>query len=59
MIEDSNDINKVFKYLREEQYALATKNGVPNLDASNIPYINAGGSIMSVTKENMVHIKAI
>ena len=49
MIEDINDIHKVFKYLREDQYELAAKNGVPNLDASEILYINAGGSIMYVT----------
>ena len=49
MIEDINDIYKVFKYLRDDQYELAAKNWVPNLDASEILYINAGGSIMYVT----------
>ena len=49
MIEDINDIHKVFKYLREDQYELAAKNRVPNLDASEILYINAGGSIIYVT----------
>ena len=57
MIEDSNNINNVFKYIREYQDALAANNGVPNLDTSDIIYINAGFSIMYVTRENMDHIK--
>ena len=57
MIEDINDIHKVFKYLREDQYELAAKKWVPNLDASEILYINAGGSIMYVTLDTMDHIK--
>ena len=57
MIEDINDIYKVFKYLRDDQYELAAKNWVPNLDASEILYINAGGSIMYITLDTMDHIK--
>ena len=57
MIEDSNDINKAFNYLREDQDALAVKNGVPNLDVSEILYINAGGRIVSVTRYTMSQIK--
>ena len=57
MIEDIHDIHKVFKYLRDDQYELAAKNGVPNLDASEILYINAGGIIMYVTLDTMDHIK--
>ena len=34
MIEDSNNIKKVFRYIREYQDSLAAKNGVPNLDTS-------------------------
>ena len=56
MIEDSNDINKAFNYLREEQDALAVKNGVPNLDESEILYSNASCRIMSVTWDTMAQI---
>ena len=57
MIEDSNDINDVFKYHIEDQYALAAQNGVPNLDELDILYINTVGSIMYVTRNTMDHIK--
>ena len=57
IIKDSNDIHKSFKYIREDQYAPADQNGVPNLDASEIIYINAGGSIISVTRYTMYQIK--
>ena len=53
---DSNDINKVFKYLREYQDSLVVKNRVPNIDASKILYINACVRIMSVTRDSMAQI---
>ena len=56
MREDSNNINTGFKYLIEEQDPLAAKKWVPNVDGLKILDINAGGSIISITRNNMTHI---
>ena len=48
-----NYIIKVFKDLIEYQYALATKNGVLNINRSDILDINSGGSIIPLTRETL------
>ena len=50
-------INKGFKDLREDQDALAVKNGVIDVDGSEIMDINAGGVIMFVTRDTLTQIK--
>ena len=50
-------IIKVFKDLIEYQYALATKNGAIDVNGSEILYINAGCSIIYLTRETLNHIK--
>ena len=50
-------IIKVFKDLIEYQYALATKNGAIDVNGSEILYINAGCSIIYLTRETLTHIK--
>ena len=56
MREDSNNINTSFKDLIEEQDSLAAKNWVPNVDGLKILDINAGGSIISITRNTINHI---
>ena len=50
-------IAKGFKYLKEVQGALAAENGVLDVDGLEILDINAGGSIISVTRGTLTQIK--
>ena len=52
-----NQIQKIFEELREDQDALAAENGVIDVDGSEILDINAGGIIISVTRDTLTHIK--
>ena len=58
VISDRNNcIIIVFKDRIEYQYALATKTGVLDVNMADILYINAGGSIISLTRDNLTNIK--
>ena len=46
-----------FKDLREEREALVAENGVLDVDGSEILKINAGGEIISVTRDTLTQIK--
>ena len=52
-----NQIHEVFKELREDQNALAIKNCGIDVNILEILDINAGGVIMSVTRDTLTHIK--
>ena len=52
-----NQIQKIFEELREDQDALAAENGVIDVDGSEILDINAGGIIISVTRDTLTQIK--
>ena len=52
-----NQIHEGFEELREDQYALAAKNGVLNVNGSKILDINEGGVIMYVTRDTLILIK--
>ena len=54
---DKNKILEGFEELREDQDALAAKNSVLNVDGSVILDINAGGVIISVSRDTLTHIK--
>ena len=50
-------IAQEFKDLKEERDALAAENGVPDVDGSETLKINAGGNIISVTRDTLTQIK--
>ena len=50
-------IHEGFEELRDAQYAIAAKNGVLDIDGSEILDINAGGVIMSITRDTLNLIK--
>ena len=52
-----NKIHEGFEELREDQDTLASENGVLDFDGSEILDINAGGVIMSVTRDTLTLIK--
>ena len=52
-----NTIIKGFKDLIEDQYYLSTNNRLLDVDRSDIIDINPCGSIISLTRETMNHIK--
>ena len=52
-----NQIHEGFEELREDQDTLAAENGVLDFDGSEILDINAGGVIMSVTRDTLTLIK--
>ena len=54
---DKNQIHEGFEELREDQDAFAIENGVLDVDGSEILDINAGGVIMSVTRNTLTQIK--
>ena len=55
--EARDNINNGFKELSKDQDDLATKNGRCDIDISEILKINAGGIIISVTRDTLTHIK--
>ena len=57
--EARNNINKVFADLNEDQDYLAAKNGVIDVDGSDILVINSGGSIISGTRDSLTQIKGV
>ena len=52
-----NKIHEGFEELREDQDTLAAENGVLDVNGSEILEINAGGVIMSVTRDTLTLIK--
>jgi len=52
-----NQIHEGFEELREDQDALAAENGVLDVDGSEILDINAGGVIISVSRDTLTQIK--
>ena len=52
-----NQIHEGFEELREDQDALAAENGGLDADGSEILDINAGGIIISVTRDTLTQIK--
>ena len=58
VLSDARDrIDKRFKDLKEVQDALTAKNGVLNVDGCEILDTNAGGIIISVTRDTLTQIK--
>ena len=55
--EARDKINNFFEDLKKDQDALATGKGGIDVDGSEILDINAGGVVMSVTKDTLTHIK--
>ena len=55
--EARDNINKCFEDLKKDRDALATGNGGIDVDGSEILDINAGGVVMSVTKDTLTQIK--
>ena len=55
--EARDKITKGFEDLREDQDALAAENGGLDVDGSDILEINAGGVVMSVTRDTLTQIK--
>ena len=55
--ESRGQISQGFEDLREEREALTVENGVIDADGSEILRINAGGEIISVTRDTLTQIK--
>ena len=52
-------LTKFLKDLNEDQDSLAAKNGVINVDGSDILEINSGGSIIYGTRDSLTQIKGM